>query len=77
MAVACVCETADIALLEEANCESDCNQALRDDIVVTSEAVTALIRKKLCPALRDLIQHGLMPVRYIYIYIYIIIFNFY
>ncbi|KAB7493977.1 RUN domain-containing protein 1 [Armadillidium nasatum] len=30
--------------------------------IISSEAITLTIRKKLCPALRDLIQHGLMPV---------------
>ncbi|KAL7642120.1 UNVERIFIED_CONTAM: hypothetical protein RMT77_006680 [Armadillidium vulgare] len=61
MAIANVCEIADVCLLEDANCDSDA-ESKGESPVISSEAITLTIRKKLCPALRDLIQHGLMPV---------------
>lgn len=32
-------------------------------IMISNEEVTHIVRKQLTPALRDLMQHGLMPVR--------------
>ena len=67
MAIATVVELAGIALLEDTDCALDeAAGGPPPSGVIHNEAVTSAVRKRLTPALRDLIQHGLMPVEDIF-----------